>query len=741
MSRLASLLRSITLFVLAVGLAAAALGETARAQEVRPSIDLTEMSLEDLLNVRVRTASMRQQKLAETPATSMVITRSQIQERGYVHLGDILRDLPSIDSYSNFSESFEGQFTIRGHAGNNRFVILKNGVRLSPVTGELVSVDENYPLYKIKQVEIIYGPASALYGADAFAGIINLISDEDFGLDNDLAVAAGAYGSRRYSGGFGRNFEGRRIQFNLGGHFRTSRNPDLSRAYPSDVNLGPLLDLFSGDPVILDRTDSFSDKTSSHSFEANLKIRDFAVGYRESQYKQLTGNGQRPEYNIYGPEVQYRTRIAHAEYSKQWSSRFKTLSQMSHSVSELLPNSGYNNYYTNYTRTFKYARNRAASVSQNFFYDLSPRHNVITGFSYTDVHSRPESTDLPRRLDTALPPESQGLEYPIDSGLPIQFFSIDYGNLGTFGQLQSQWTAGFSSTVGVRYDHDSRFGSTVNPRLGAVQRIGKNRTVKLLYGEAFRSPTTLEMYGHFGSFVDTDPTSGKPHAFFFHVPNPSLKPEKLRMVELAYMDLLAPSVAFSSSIYYSRASSLIVDDGELPSPGEFAGGIVDELQRAANRGRLVTYGGDAGLNAKFRAADFSIDPWINYSYTGGLLYDPSVTVGATELRYITPNKVKGGIRVQRGSYSFVTKFRALGKSTHARSDESDATKRQKVSGSVVFDLAARTNFAFLKGASLTLNVQNVLNRKYYTPGGPYDLNYLRSPQSPRTWTLQASHNF
>jgi outer membrane receptor for ferrienterochelin and colicins len=729
----------LTLF--AISLAFGASNQVARAQEGGSTADLANMSLEELMNIRVKTASMRQQTVTETPATSLVITRIQIQERGYTHLGDILRDLPSVDSYGNFSESFASQFTIRGHAGNNRFVILKNGVRVNPVTGELISVDENYPLYRIKQVEVIYGPASALYGADAFAGIINLVADEDFGRDNDVTVGGGNYGAQNYSGSVGHNFERSGFQFNVGGHFRTARNADLSRAYPNDVAMGPLLDPATGDILISNRNDVFSDKTSSHSFEANVKFKDrFIAGYGETRYNQLTANGQRSEFNVYGPKLEYRMRLAHGEYSAQWSPRVKGTTQFAYSVSELLPDSGYDNFYTNYTRTYKYARNRAASLNQNFMFDLT-KHHVIGGISYVDIHSRPETSDLPRRLDTSRRPEEQGLDYPIDSGLPMQFYKADYGNAGAFVQVQSQWADGFSSTLGVRYDRDGRFGGTVNPRLGLVKRAGANRTVKLLYGEAFRSPTTVEMYGHFGSFVDTDPVTGKPHSYFFHVPNPSLEPEKLRMVELAYIDLIAPEIAFSSSIYYSRASSLIVDDGEVPSPGEFAGGVVDLLQRSANRGRLVTYGGDANFNFKFRIANYDVDPWVNYSYSHGKLHDPSVGLSATELRYITPHKGKAGLRLRRGPYSFVTIARASGQSTHARIDPLNSRKRQKVPGSVVFDLTARANLSFIKGASVALNIQNVLNRKYYTPGGPYDLNYLRSPQAPRALGLQLTRQF
>src|SRR5437588_1673157 len=119
LSRSVYLLRLPTAVILVTILFFAGLGEVARAQDSSRHIELGDLSLEELLNIRVKTASMRQQKLADAPATSVVITRTEIQERGYTHLGEILRDLPSIDAYGNFSESFKAQFTIRGHSGNN----------------------------------------------------------------------------------------------------------------------------------------------------------------------------------------------------------------------------------------------------------------------------------------------------------------------------------------------------------------------------------------------------------------------------------------------------------------------------------------------------------------------------------------------------------------------------------------------------------------------------------------------
>ncbi|NRB43114.1 MAG: TonB-dependent receptor plug domain-containing protein, partial [Pseudomonadales bacterium] len=78
-----------------------------------------DLSLEELLNVKIITASRYQQSFIKAPATMMVVTQQQIRERGYRHLRDLLQDMPSIDVQLRTTSNSDSTFTIRGVTGNN----------------------------------------------------------------------------------------------------------------------------------------------------------------------------------------------------------------------------------------------------------------------------------------------------------------------------------------------------------------------------------------------------------------------------------------------------------------------------------------------------------------------------------------------------------------------------------------------------------------------------------------------
>ena len=154
-------------------------------------------SREELLFIEipmVTTATRTNQKVTDAPATMIVVSRQQIMERGYNNLLDLLEDLPGIDVQNKNSQEMYNMTVIRGNWGSHKFIIMKDGYRISSPTAEIIPIGENFPLYDIRQVEVIFGPASALYGADAFTGVINLITQDAEEVGGwEVAAAAGSF--------------------------------------------------------------------------------------------------------------------------------------------------------------------------------------------------------------------------------------------------------------------------------------------------------------------------------------------------------------------------------------------------------------------------------------------------------------------------------------------------------------------------------------------------------------------
>jgi outer membrane cobalamin receptor len=108
----------------------------------------------------------------------MVITREQMRDRRYKNLADLLEDLPGVDFQRGTRSAQYNNFAFQGHISNNKLLIMLDGVRIDHPAGGKLPIAENFGLYMARQVEVLYGPAAALYGADAAAGVINIITDK-----------------------------------------------------------------------------------------------------------------------------------------------------------------------------------------------------------------------------------------------------------------------------------------------------------------------------------------------------------------------------------------------------------------------------------------------------------------------------------------------------------------------------------------------------------------------------------
>jgi outer membrane receptor for ferrienterochelin and colicins len=154
-------------------------GKQLIAQETE---DLMEMSLEDLLNMDVTTASKSAEKLSDAPGIISVVTNDELQRFGGTTLRDVLERVPSlIASGANYTN--RTTIAPRGDQikqNSSHVLILVNGRPIREIQEGGVSSDvwETFPVNIIDRIEVIKGPGSVLYGSDAFSGVINVITKQ-----------------------------------------------------------------------------------------------------------------------------------------------------------------------------------------------------------------------------------------------------------------------------------------------------------------------------------------------------------------------------------------------------------------------------------------------------------------------------------------------------------------------------------------------------------------------------------
>src|SRR5262249_42574911 len=153
-----------------------------------------------------------------------------------------------------------------------------------------------------------------------------------------------------------------------------------------------------------------------------------------------------------------------------------------------------------------------------------------------------------------------------------------------------------------RYDHNSRFGSTINPRLGLVYNATSKTTIKALYGTAYWAPSPHITYEQYGSFYSLD--SGKTYAAdFWHLANPGLKPVKSQTFELSLNHQVNRQLHVALTGFYTHLSGLIsgVSDNNNTNlyNNSFLGNPVAYIEVPINAGVQNNYGGNILVNTIF----------------------------------------------------------------------------------------------------------------------------------------------
>lgn len=139
--------------------------------------DFEELSLEDLLQIEVVTAARKVQKISEAPASMYVITDEDIKQSGATTIPDILRIVPGLDVMEITASDFVVNARGFNQEMSNKMLVLIDGRSVYWDFYGLV-VWDSFPiaLEEIKRIEIVKGPGSALYGANAFSGVINILT-------------------------------------------------------------------------------------------------------------------------------------------------------------------------------------------------------------------------------------------------------------------------------------------------------------------------------------------------------------------------------------------------------------------------------------------------------------------------------------------------------------------------------------------------------------------------------------
>ena len=206
----------------------------------------------DLL-AKVSSVSKVSENLFEAPATVILITEEEIERRGYLDLEALLHDLPGFD-ISRSNGILYSTIYPRGYrsSNTNRMLLLVDGVEENDLWGNIVYLSRQYPISNIESIEVIYGPASTIYGANAYAGVIsiNTKNPSDYvekgsmiGVSAD--VGYGSWQTRYLDGTIAMNLPRHNASVSFTARLYQSNEEDFSDEYWQDFGEHSLSDPFT----------------------------------------------------------------------------------------------------------------------------------------------------------------------------------------------------------------------------------------------------------------------------------------------------------------------------------------------------------------------------------------------------------------------------------------------------------------------------------------------------------------
>ena len=718
------------------------------AAPVETDLDkLMSLSLSELINIPVVTASRQSETRDQTPSHIVVVTREQIRERRYKNLADLLEDMPGVDFQRGTKSSQYNQFSIQGNVGPNKLMIMLDGVRIGHPAGGNLPVAENLALYQARQVEFLYGPAAALYGADAVAGVVNIITDHAADRQGAWAqVGAGNFGSREAS--FMAGYKNDSLALNVGGHLQRSDRAPLQDYYQDEFRK-----VTAGGVAAVDREDYTGDIKSGSLF-ARLDLGSkLSFGFYRNVFQSLTSTGDPPATAFYQGDSQWKTTTdtVYGKYRFELSPKLSGELVVDYSRMEVDPQAKYNNSYNNFTNGYSYVLGERLGIEQNLSWTLSDTHRIQAGLGY-QKHYAIETASLPAPYDTGRGPQSQGYLYP-NTTLPLQIYDAKFDNYSAYAQWQAEWNPRFSTMAGVRLDHHSDFGQTVNPRLGAVWRANAQHVLKALYGEAFRAPSPEEYLSSFGVF-DGSMSNGLFRGFGFRIPNFGLEPEKAKTLSLTWDWRPRQNLNFVTNLYRSQIENLVVT---LPSSNVNAipGAILISPETKGNAGIQIQKGLDLMAQWRFQInSAWSGDLWGSASWVRGTIDEGDGV--EWKIPYVANRKFKLGATFRYHDILSITpQVQVVGDTTNGRKRPPSASLLQQpnctetmlapdrctTAGYTVMNLHVGWHKLLDGKATLWLDIYNLFDKRYYAAHGSGSRTFWDMPQPPRSWMASLEYRF
>ncbi|HEX8987592.1 MAG TPA: TonB-dependent receptor [Rhodocyclaceae bacterium] len=478
--------------------------------------------------------------VGRAPAVATVITAEDIKAMGATDLDEVMETVPGV----HVARSTQGNmpiYVIRGvHRDTNpQVLMLVNGV---PVTtafqGNRGNVWGGLPLENVARIEVIRGPGSALYGADAFTGVIDITTKTAADITGtQFGFRAGSFATRDawmlHGGELG--------PIEVAGYLRVGQTDGDRRTITADAQTG--WDRMMGTHASLapgsidNRRDNVDGSLDLSYGEWRLRFgykkRD-DVGAGSGVAQALDPAGRNFSERVTS-DLTYQTSALGRNWDVMLQASFMRYKEFSDLTlfppgANLGGGAFADGMIGNPYKWEQHGRLHAAALYEGF---ERQRLRFGIGAQKEDIYRIRETKNFYPNFS----PIGTGSISDITDVSATAAFLTPHSRTVRYAFVQDEWSFSkdWTLTAGLRRDGYSDVGGTTNPRLALAWEAAYNVTAKLLYGTAFRAPSFVELYN-----INNPVQIG----------NPNLKPEKMRTVEAAVSWQPVPKLQLGVDVFH-----------------------------------------------------------------------------------------------------------------------------------------------------------------------------------------------
>lgn len=669
-----------------------------------------------VLDEMVVSATRSEKKLLDTAASVSVITDKDLNKMHINNLDEAFVKIPGVyvGRLSGIG-STTSQTVMRGVNAANSVAVLVDGVQVNDsyngsVTWSAIPVD------MVKRVEVLRGPASVLYGGNALAGVINIITKDVDKTSVNLKLSYGSNNTQNHSL-YVAGKASDKLDFNV--NYEKKRtdgyvtNPVLSSkavfgAETTTTNTGAKRWIIGN--------------KGKRQWDENTVGVGFKYHFDESKSLALDFTKNEYEYSYSAPTSYFGDDII-----KKAGTYFSTPGEKASNKYNMTYNDsengwkavvGYSDQYKQHDTSISKATD-SSKPNTRFSFDLqknqtiSANNNAVFGLNYR----KDEMDATVYKLADKFNSDSKIAVDSMASGTNKSFSAYVMDE----HKFSDRWTA----TAGLRYDKWSTDGRILlpnkteainydestydnwSPSLSVMYKPEADSSVYLSWGKAFEAPSLYRMY------------SSSYSSNVYNIANPNLKPQKAETFELGYKKDLNNKSAIGVSVYDTKYKGLLYKNSL---------GVVDGMNATCyqNAGEAEAKGFELELNHNF---DDKWSAFLNYTYQNPVI---KKALKATEKdKYVTaiPKEVfRAGVTYSDDKWSGMLTGEYISK-RFSKTDNSDIVNGVYGSYDPYFIMNMDISYSFNKNYTLTASVNNILDRDffnyYYQPGRTYsvELNY------------------